>query len=44
MKVTEKYIVEVIEKVQKYWRREHGWKLNEGEIRLVIEIEQGVRK
>ena len=44
MKLTEEYIVKVIEKVQKYMRKNYQWKLNEGEIRLVLEIEHGVRK
>ncbi|MFH1231119.1 MAG: hypothetical protein V1709_06435 [Planctomycetota bacterium] len=44
MKLTEEYIIKVINKVQKCWRREHGWTPNEGEIRRVIEIEHGIRK
>ena len=44
MKLTEEYIAKVIEKVQKYMLKKYQWKLNEGEIRLVLEIEHGVRK
>ncbi len=44
MKLTEEYIVKVIEKVNHYMSKYYNWKLNEAEIRIILEVEHGMRK
>ena len=44
MKNPEEHILKVIKQVQDYMMSHYNWKLNDGDIKLVLEVEHGIRK